>query len=229
MLITLKDGSNVEYQESRSAYEIAQDISQGLARVALAAKIDGELVDLDTIIDKDCTLEIVTFRDEEGKKVYRHTCSHVLAQAVKSVFPTVKLAIGPAIANGFYYDLDFTTPITFDDLARIEDEMKKIIIVGVQLAGSPVLQLRVALQQVLHPAVNSIIVGLHVAHQLNYTAVDLRQQEAEEQVEKGSHQYPGQQNTDRPSPWSRKALPLPKAALGIGEELVLKIIDHRGE
>ena len=127
MLITLKDGSTIEYQEKKTAYEIAEDISQGLARVALIAKVDDKFVDLDTVIDRDCTLEIITFRDEEGKKAYRHTCSHVLAQAVKSVFPTVKLAIGPAIANGFYYDFDFKTPITFDDLARIEAEMKKII------------------------------------------------------------------------------------------------------
>lgn len=127
MLITLRDGSSKEYDKGLTAYEIAMDISEGLARVALACRIDGELSDLNTIIDKDCTLEIITFKDDDGKKVYRHTCSHILAQAVKSVFPTVKLAIGPSIQNGFYYDFDFKTPITFDDLKRIEDEMKKII------------------------------------------------------------------------------------------------------
>ncbi len=110
-----------------TAYEIALDISEGLARAALACRIDGELCDLNTVVCKDCRLEIVTFKDEDGKKVYRHTCSHILAQAVKSVFPTVKLAIGPSIQNGFYYDFDFKTPITFDDLKRIEDEMKKIV------------------------------------------------------------------------------------------------------
>ncbi len=127
MFITLKDGSSKEYNERMTAYEIALDISEGLARAALACRIDGELCDLNTVVCKDCRLEIVTFKDEDGKKVYRHTCSHILAQAVKSVFPTVKLAIGPSIQNGFYYDFDFKTPITFDDLKRIEDEMKKIV------------------------------------------------------------------------------------------------------
>lgn len=127
MFITLKDGSSKEYNERMTAYEIAADISEGLARAALACRIDGELCDLNTVVCKDCRLEIVTFKDEDGKKVYRHTCSHILAQAVKSVFPTVKLAIGPSIQNGFYYDFDFKTPITFDDLKRIEDEMKKIV------------------------------------------------------------------------------------------------------
>ena len=127
MFITLKDGLSNEYNERMTAYEIALDISEGLARAALACRIDGELCDLNTVVCKDCRLEIVTFKDEDGKKVYRHTCSHILAQAVKSVFPTVKLAIGPSIQNGFYYDFDFKTPITFDDLKRIEDEMKKIV------------------------------------------------------------------------------------------------------
>ncbi len=127
MFITLKDGLSKEYNERMTAYEIALDISEGLARAALACRIDGELCDLNTVVCKDCRLEIVTFKDEDGKKVYRHTCSHILAQAVKSVFPTVKLAIGPSIQNGFYYDFDFKTPITFDDLKRIEDEMKKIV------------------------------------------------------------------------------------------------------
>jgi len=89
MFITLKDGSSKEYNERMTAYEIALDISEGLARAALACRIDGELCDLNTVVCKDCRLEIVTFKDEDGKKVYRHTCSHILAQAVKSVFPTV--------------------------------------------------------------------------------------------------------------------------------------------
>lgn len=127
MIITLKDGSSKEYQNGSSAAAIAADISEGLARAALGAKVNGKVVDMSTIINEDCTLEILTFRDEEGKKIYRHTCSHILAQAVKSIFPTVKLAIGPAIDNGFYYDFDFKTPITLDHLVKIEDEMKKII------------------------------------------------------------------------------------------------------
>ncbi len=127
MKITLKDGSSKEYENGMSIYEIAKDISEGLARVAVGAKLNGEIEELNTIIENDATLEILTFKDEEGKKIYRHTCSHILAQAVKSIFPTVKLAIGPAIANGFYYDFDFKTPISTDQLERIEEEMNKII------------------------------------------------------------------------------------------------------
>ena len=127
MKITLKDGSVLEFEKSVSAMEVAKSISEGLARVAVAAKIDGELVDLSTIIDKDCTLQIVTLKDKEGLDVYRHTTSHVLAQAVKNIFPTSKLAIGPTVENGFYYDIEFKTPINKDDLVKIENEMKAII------------------------------------------------------------------------------------------------------
>lgn len=127
MEIILKDGSSKQYQEGLSVLEIARDISEGLARVAVGGKIDGKVVELNHCVEKDCTLEILTFRDAEGAKIYRHTCSHILAQAVKSIFPTVKLAIGPAIDNGFYYDFDFKTPITADHLEKIEGEMKKII------------------------------------------------------------------------------------------------------
>ena len=127
MKITLKDGSVLEFEKSVSAMEVAKSISEGLARVAVAAKIDGELVDLSTIIDKDCTLQIVTLKDKEGLDVYRHTTSHVLAQAVKNIFPTSKLAIGPTVDNGFYYDIEFKTPINKDDLVKIENEMKAII------------------------------------------------------------------------------------------------------
>ncbi|MEG1609312.1 MAG: TGS domain-containing protein, partial [Clostridia bacterium] len=127
MIITLKDGSSKEYQNGLSVLQIAQDISEGLARAALGGKIDGKVVELATTIDADCALEILTFKDNEGKRIYRHTCSHILAQAVKSIFPTVKLAIGPAIDNGFYYDFDFKTPISADHLEKIESEMKKII------------------------------------------------------------------------------------------------------
>lgn len=125
--ITLKDGSAKEVESGLSISEIASGISAGLARAAVAAKVDGKVVSLSDKIERDCALEILTFADEEGREVYRHTCSHILAQAVKSVYPTCKLAIGPAIANGFYYDFDFKSPIAQADLDKIEAEMKKII------------------------------------------------------------------------------------------------------
>ena len=127
MKITLKDGSALEFDSPVTAEEVAKSISEGLARNAVCAKVDGELVDLSTIIDKDCELQIVTLKDKEGLQVYRHTCAHVLAQAVKNIFPTSKLAIGPTIENGFYYDIEFKTPITQSDLPKIENEMKEII------------------------------------------------------------------------------------------------------
>ena len=125
--VTLKDGSVKEYENALSAIEIAQDISAGLARVAAVAEVDGEPVDLRTVIDHDCTLNILTTKDEEGLSTLRHTASHVMAQAIKRLWPEVKLAIGPSIADGFYYDVDPETPITADDLPKIEAEMKKII------------------------------------------------------------------------------------------------------
>lgn len=127
MEITLKDGSKMTFDAPISAMDVAKSISEGLARNAVCAKINGELVDLSTIIDSDVELSIITLRDPECLQVLRHTCSHVLAQAVKSIFPTSKLAIGPTIENGFYYDIDFKTPITQQDLAKIENEMKNII------------------------------------------------------------------------------------------------------
>ncbi len=107
--------------------QIAESISGGLARNACVCKIDGEVKDLRTPIDRDCSLEILTFDDDDGKRTYRHTASHVLAQAVKRLFPEAKLAIGPSIENGFYYDFDVPVPFTQEDLAKIEEEMKKII------------------------------------------------------------------------------------------------------
>ena len=127
MKITLKDGSVREFAQAVTALEAASSISEGLARAAVAAKVDGKPVGLDHKIEGDCRLEILTFNDEEGREVYRHTCAHVLAHAVKSIYPTCKLAIGPAIQNGFYYDFDFRTPITSADLEKIEKEMAKII------------------------------------------------------------------------------------------------------
>ena len=106
MKITLKDGSVKEYSEAKSVYDIAADISSGLARVACAGEVNGEIVDLRTVIDSDCELNIVTASDPEGLKVIRHTASHVLAQAVKRLFPDAKIAIGPAIEDGFYYDFE---------------------------------------------------------------------------------------------------------------------------
>ena len=127
MKITLKDGSFLEYDAPLTAGEVAKNISEGLFRNAVCAKVNGELVDLSTVIENDCDLQIITLKDKEGLDVYRHTASHVLAQAVKNIFPTSKLAIGPTIENGFYYDIEFKTPISRDDLAKIEKEMQAII------------------------------------------------------------------------------------------------------
>ncbi|MBR1815381.1 MAG: threonine--tRNA ligase [Lachnospiraceae bacterium] len=126
MVITLKDGSSKEYASPMSAIDIAKDISEGLARVACAAEIDGEVVDLRTIVDKDVNLNILTFNDEGGKKTFWHTASHVLAQAVKRLYPDAKCTIGPAIDNGFYYDFDMPS-LSREDLDKIEAEMKKIV------------------------------------------------------------------------------------------------------
>lgn len=132
MKITLKDGSEKEYNEALSVYDVAKDISEGLARVACAGEVDGEVVDLRTIIDKDCTLNILTANDKEGLRVIRHTASHVLAEAVKRLFPEAKVTIGPAIEDGFYYDFD-AEPFSREDLDKLEAEMKKIIKEGHEL------------------------------------------------------------------------------------------------
>lgn len=116
-----------EFAEGSTALAVAETISPALARSALVARIDGELKELSTVLVKDCEIEFLTFDDEDGRKAYRHTTSHILAQAVKHIYPTAKFAIGPAIANGFYYDFDFKSPVTRDALKDIEDEMKKII------------------------------------------------------------------------------------------------------
>ena len=127
MIITLKDGSTKEYSEPKSIIEIAADISEGLARMACAGEVNGEVEDLRTVIDKDCNLSILTFNDEGGKAAFRHTTSHIMAQAIKRLYPDTKLAIGPSIADGFYYDVDRDTPLTSEDLEKIEAEMKKIV------------------------------------------------------------------------------------------------------
>ncbi len=132
MKITLKDGFVKEYGESRSVYEIAQDISEGLARAACCAKVNGQVTDLRTVISQDCELAICTADDPEGLAAIRHTASHVLAEAVKKLFPEAKLAIGPSIDTGFYYDFDHA-PFSREDLDALEAEMKKIIKSGAKL------------------------------------------------------------------------------------------------
>ena len=132
MKITLKDGSSREYAQAMCVYDIAADISEGLARAACAGEVDGEVVDLRTVIDRDCTLQILTVRDEAGLRTVRHTCSHVLAQAVKRLFPDARVTIGPSIDEGFYYDFDHA-PFSREDLDNLEKEMKKIIKEGHKL------------------------------------------------------------------------------------------------
>lgn len=132
MKIMLKDGSYKKYEKAMTVLEIASDISEGLARMATAGEINGEVVDLRTLVEKDCELNILTFQDENGKAAYRHTTSHVLAEAVKRLYPEAKLAIGPSIDTGFYYDFDCES---FDRAAldKIEAEMKKIIKEGAKI------------------------------------------------------------------------------------------------
>ena len=127
MKITLKDGSEKGYERSMSVLDIAKDISEGLARAATCAKIDGDIVDLRTDVSKDCELELLTFDSEDGRGAFWHTTSHIMAQAIKRLYPETKLAIGPSIDNGFYYDLDRETPFVAEDLEKIEAEMKKIV------------------------------------------------------------------------------------------------------
>lgn len=123
--VQLKDGEIKEFEAGISAFDAAREL--GIAKTACAAEIDGTVCDMRTKLEKDCTLNILTFADEAGQRAFNHTASHILAQAVKRLFPNVKLAIGPAIDNGFYYDFDTDTPFTTDTLAQIEAEMKKIV------------------------------------------------------------------------------------------------------
>lgn len=133
MKITLKDGFVKEYASPMSAADIAKDISMGLYRNACVCRINGEVKDLRTVISDDAALEILTFDNEEGKRAFNHTASHIMAQAVKRLYPKVKLTIGPAIEDGFYYDFDTETPFGPEDLAKIEAEMKKIVKEGFAL------------------------------------------------------------------------------------------------
>ena len=132
MKITLKDGTVKEYAQPMSVIDIASDISEGLARMACAGEVNGKVVDLRTVIEEDAALSILTFNDEAGKAAYRHTCSHVLAEAVKRLYPEAKLAIGPSIDTGYYYDFDHAS-FTREDLDKIEAEMKKIIKEGAEI------------------------------------------------------------------------------------------------
>lgn len=132
MKVTLKDGSVKEYSEAKSVYDIALDISEGLARMACAGEVDGEVVDLRAMVSKNCGLNILTQKDADGIRTVRHTCSHVLAEAVKRLFPNAKLAIGPSIEEGFYYDFE-AEPFSREDLDNLEKEMKKIIKEGSKL------------------------------------------------------------------------------------------------
>ncbi len=127
MKLTLKDGSVREYDHPVTAAEAAKDLSMGLYRAACAARVDGKVVDLRTLLDRDCALEILTFADEEGQRAFHHTASHILAQAVTHLYPEAKFAIGPAIDNGFYYDFDLPTPFTTEDLEKLEKEMAAIV------------------------------------------------------------------------------------------------------
>ena len=133
MIITLKDGSTKEYASPVTIQEVAADLSEGLARMAAVGEVDGKLCDLRTTLDHDCSLQIYTVQTPEGLAAYRHTTSHIMAQAVKRLYPEAKLAIGPSIENGFYYDIDREGGFTPDDLEKIEAEMKKIIKEGASL------------------------------------------------------------------------------------------------
>ncbi len=127
--VSLKDGAILEIQEGSSILDVAKKISEGLARNATCGEVDGEVKDLRYELQQDCNLVIHTFQNEdaEGKKAYWHTTSHIMAQAVKRLFPDAKIAIGPAIDEGFYYDFDVEKPFTDEDKAKIEEEMNKII------------------------------------------------------------------------------------------------------
>lgn len=115
-----------EFESGVSVLDVAKSISEGLARSIVAAEVDGEVVGLDTVLDKDCAVNLLKFEDKEGREVFRHTSSHILAQAIKRLYPEAKLAIGPAIDNGFYYDIDLEHSLVPEDLEALEKEMKKI-------------------------------------------------------------------------------------------------------
>ena len=125
--VTLPDGSVREYPQGITIAEAVSQIGRGLAKAALAAKVDGELKDLSAKLDHDCSLVVLTFKDEEGRHVFRHTSTHIMAQAVKRLFPDAKLTVGPALEDTFYYDIDMPRPLTPEDLKAIEEEMARIV------------------------------------------------------------------------------------------------------
>ena len=131
--VTLKGGVVKEFENGTTAMEITKSLGMGLYKAACVARVNGEVCDLRTALDADAQVEILTFDDEEGKKAFRHTASHILAQAVKRLYPNAKLAIGPAIDSGFYYDFDVDVPFTPEVLEKIEAEMKKIVKEGIAL------------------------------------------------------------------------------------------------
>ena len=131
--VTLKGGVVKEYEAGISAADVAKDISMGLYRAACACKIDGKVCDLRTPLDQDCELSILTFDDPDGMETFRHTSAHILAQAVKRLYPNTKFAIGPAVDAGFYYDMEVEHPFTPDELVKIEAEMKKIVKEGLEI------------------------------------------------------------------------------------------------
>ena len=124
--VTLKDGSIKEFENEISVMDVAKSISEGLARAIVAASVNGQVVGLNHIIKEDCELNLFKFDDVEGKDVFRHTSAHMLAQAIKRLYPEAKFAIGPSIENGFYYDIDLDHRLTMEDLEKLEKEMKKI-------------------------------------------------------------------------------------------------------
>lgn len=136
--VTLPDGSVREFEQGIFAMDVVKSISEGLARAALCVEVDGEARDLYSVLDKDCSFKVLTFNDEKGKEVFWHSSSHVLAQAVSRIWPQAKFAIGPAIKDGFYYDIDFPSPITVEDLPKIEEEMKKIVKENIQIKREPI-------------------------------------------------------------------------------------------
>ena len=133
MIITLLDGTQKEFEKNITVLDAAKSISEGLAKIACAGEVDGKAVDLRTVLTEDCRLSILTFDDEHGRDAFRHTASHILAQAVKRLYPETKLAIGPSICDGFYYDFDAAVPFTQADLSQIEQEMKKIVMESLAL------------------------------------------------------------------------------------------------
>ena len=128
LVITLPDGSQRTYESSLSVLEVAQSIGAGLAKATLAGKVNGQLVDASTLIETDATLQLITAKDEEGLDVIRHSTAHLLAQAVKQLFPSAQVTIGPVIENGFYYDFAYERAFTPDDLAAIETKMLQLVI-----------------------------------------------------------------------------------------------------